>query len=523
MSRVRLPIGIQDFEKIVNDGYLYVDKTEYIYSLAHGDGSSYFLSRPRRFGKSLLLSTFKAYFEGKKELFKGFKIYELEKEWAEYPVLYIDFNKTNYREELAIEGVLNEHLTSWEKKYNIDSHDGALGERFRAVIEAAYNITSKRVVILVDEYDKPLLENGGEAERMEHDKAVYKGFFSTLKSYDRFIKFTFLTGVTKFSKVSIFSDLNHLVDLTTDEYNSTICGITEDEIKEYFDGLVEVMAQANNFTKEECYNELKKMYDGYHFHHNSVGVYNPFSLLNALSKKEFGMWWFETGTPTFLVEKLYKYQYDIKNITAGKVYASEATLKDYREDNPDPIPLLYQTGYLTIVDYDSRRRRYTLSYPNEEVKYGLLESLAPTYLGQNKYANSALNIFMIDEYIEEGDTESLKDVFTALYASLPYPTDNDDRIVEQNFQNVAYLVFMLLGQFVKTEVHTAKGRADVIVETDDYIYVMEFKRDSSADEALNQIEEKGYATPYKADQRKLFKIGVNFDSTKRTLDDWKVI
>ena len=522
MSRKRLPIGIQDFESLINDGYLYVDKSNYIYSLTHGDGKAYFLSRPRRFGKSLLLSTMRAYFEAKKELFKGFKIYESEDEWIEYPVLYFDFNKRNYREDMAIEGVLNEHLSSWEKEYNIDSHDGDLGERFRNIIETAYNATGKRVVILVDEYDKPLLENGAEAERMEHDKAVYKGFFSTLKSYDRFIKFAFLTGVTKFSKVSIFSDLNHLVDLTMDEDNSAICGITEEEIINNFDDLVEDTAKNNNITKDECYHELKRMYDGYHFHHNSKGVYNPFSLLNALSRKEFGMWWFETGTPTFLIDKIKDNNFDFKSLASGEIYANESQLKDYRNDNPDPIPLLYQTGYLTIKSYDKDFRSYQLSYPNDEVKYGFLESLSAAYL-ENDVKPGPLNVRSFGIDIKQGNTDGLRDRLTALYASLPYPTDNDGRIVEQNFQNVAYLVFMLLGQFVKTEVHTAKGRAGVIVETDDYIYVMEFKRDSSADEALNQIEEKGYTTPYAADKRKLFKIGINFDSAKRTIDDWKVL
>lgn len=517
----KLPIGIQDFEKLRNGNFVYVDKTEYIYKLVQ-TGAPYFLSRPRRFGKSLFLSTLRYYFEGRKELFEGLKISEMISEepdaWTAYPVFYFDFNKDDYQREDALEAVLDDHLTKWEKEYAVKAGDKSLAARFQQLIEKVYSDANKGVVVLVDEYDKPLLE-GGEDERIEHNKAVFKGFFSTLKSYDRYIKFVFITGVTKFSKVSIFSDLNQLYDITLNDEYSGICGITEAELKSVFASEIEAMAEASGVSTDKCLLRLKKMYDGYHFSEKSEGVYNPFSLLNALQKKKFDMYWFATGTPTFLIEKLKKSNYDFKKLTDGDIYANAATLTDYRADNPDPIPLFYQTGYLTIKAYDDRRMRYTLGYPNDEVKYGFIESLIPYYTHSRRNSRG-LDIFEIDDCIENGDADKLRDIFTALFASLPYPAD--EAVIEQNFQNVIYIVFVLLGQYVHTELHSAKGRADCVVETDDYVYIFEFKRDRSAREALNQIEEKGYATPYAADKRTLYKVGVNFNSAERTIDEWVV-
>ena len=516
----KLPIGIQDFESIRKDDYLYVDKTEYIYELVH-NGKPYFLSRPRRFGKSLFLSTLRAYFEGRKELFEGLKIVELEKDsvWQEYPVFYIDFNKRNFKADSALEEVLDVHLREWESVYGDEEKNSPLEIRFQYLIKKAAETTGKNAVVLVDEYDKPLLE-AADTEMTEHNKSVFKGFFSTLKSYDRYLKFVFITGVTKFSKVSIFSDLNQLNDISLDARYSGICGITEAELKDCFIPETRSLAEAKDITIKECLNELKKMYDGYHFHQNAEGVYNPFSLLNAFDKKEFGMYWFATGTPTFLVERLKESGFDAKQFTTDDYYEEESSLTDYRIDNENPVPLFYQTGYLTIKDYDEEFRSYALGYPNEEVKYGFLKSLAPYYLcAENTSRPLDVRNFVKD--IRKGDTDSLRDKFTALFARLPYP--NDEKIVEQNFQNVIYIVFMLLGQFVLTEIHSAKGRADCILETDDYVYIFEFKRDATADEALKQIEEKGYAGSYAADNRKLLKIGVNFNSKERIIDDWKVV
>ena len=516
----KLPIGMQDFEDIIREGYLYVDKTEYIYRLVN-TGKPYFLSRPRRFGKSLFLSTLRAYFEGKKELFSGLMIEKLEEEnpnsWQEYPVFYFDFNKDTYRDMSVIDDVLNTHLEKWEAIYHTNRGTYSLAARFQNLVEKAYEVTGRGVVVLVDEYDKPLLELG-DKELLEHNKAVFKGFFSTLKSYDRYLKFVFITGVTKFSKVSIFSDLNQLNDISLDREYSGICGITEAEIKENFGPEIEAFCEANGESYDECLAGLKCMYDGYHFSRDSEGVYNPFSLLNAFSKKEYGMYWFSTGTPTFLIEKLKRSDFDPKKITGGEVYVDENTLTDYRYDSTDPRPLFYQSGYLTISGYDKEFRSYKLDYPNEEVKYGFLKSLEP-YFFKEEEGTSSLDIrsFVMD--VRAGNSDTLKDRFTALFARLPYP--NDEKIVEQNFQNVIYIVFMLLGQYVTTEIHSSKGRADCIVETDAYVYIFEFKRDKSAEEALEQIEEKGYARPYAADPRKLIKIGVNFNSTEGTIDDWR--
>ena len=518
----KLPIGIQDFEKIRNEGYIYVDKTEHIHNLVQS-GAPFFLSRPRRFGKSLFLSTLKAYFEGKKELFEGLKIRGLEEEnkdaWQRYPVFYIDFNKKNFKEDSALETVLDEHVRAWEAVYGDERSDRSLEERFRYCIERAVETTGKNAVVLVDEYDKPLLE-GADEDMVEHNKAVFKGFFSTLKSYDRYLKFVFITGVTKFSKVSIFSDLNQLNDISLDYRYSGICGITETEIKSDFDPEIEMLAANNQISKEECLAELKKMYDGYHFHQNSEGVYNPFSLLSAFDKREFGMYWFSTGTPTFLIDKLKESGFDAKQFTTDEYYEEESSLTDYRMDNENPVPLFYQTGYLTIRGYDAEFRSYALGYPNEEVRYGFLKSLAPYYLCAEK-TSRPLDVRNFVKDIRKADTDSLRDRFTELFARLPYP--NDERQVEQNFQNVVYIVFMLLGQYTNAEVHSAKGRADCTVETDDYVYIFEFKRDSTADEAIKQIEDMGYADTYAADSRKLIKIGADFDSKERNLDGWMVV
>ncbi|MBR1862433.1 MAG: ATP-binding protein [Lachnospiraceae bacterium] len=517
----KLPIGIQDFERLIKGKYIYVDKTEYVYKLAKS-GLPYFLSRPRRFGKSLFLSTLRAYFEGKKELFKGLKIEELEREdpdaWQEYPVFYFDFNKDEYRRAVALEDVLKTHLEKWESEYNVEPGEHSLAARFQNLIVKAVETTGRNAVVLVDEYDKSPLEVGNE-ERLEHNEAVFKGFFSTLKSYDRYLKFVFLTGVTKFSKVSIFSDLNHLNDISLDREYSGICGITQGELEETFGPEIEMLADSQGLDRERCLAELKKMYDGYHFSRSSEGIYNPFSLINAFGKKEFGMYWFSTGTPTFLIEKLKSSGFDAKQITSGELYASESVLTDYRYDNPNPIPLFYQTGYLTITGYDKKYRSYQLNYPNDEVKYGFLESLAPLFLNEEKEPDP-LDIRSFGRDIDTGNTDGLRDRFTALFSRLPYP--NEEKTVENNFQNVIYIVFMLLGQYTRAEVHSSKGRADCIVETDDYVYIFEFKRDKTAEEALKQIEDMGYAKPYAADRRKLIKIGVSFDSKERSVSGWIV-
>lgn len=518
----RLPIGVQSFAKLRTENFIYVDKTRFIYDLVH-KSAQYFLSRPRRFGKSLFLSTLKAYWEGKKELFSGLAIAELEKDnptaWQSCPVFYIDFNKESYQRDGALEDVLDEHLRGWEELYG-GRQGETLGGRFRSLLQRAYEKTGRGCVVLVDEYDKSLLDVLGNNELEEHNKEVFKGFFSTLKSYDQYLQFVFITGVTKFSKVSIFSDLNQLDDITMQPAYANICGITETELQKNFASELAKLAASQQMNADECLIALRNMYDGYHFAPFSKGVYNPFSLLKAFSANMLEPYWFATGTPTFLTKQVKQMRLDASKFTNHTIYASGAVMTDYRFDNPDPIPLLYQTGYLTIFDYDARRQRYVLGFPNDEVKYGFLSSLLPAYT-PTATAAMGTDIFTIDEYIENGDIEGVGDIFKALFAGIPYTTD--DAPFEHYFQSVIYLVFTLLGRYVHCEVHSVKGRADCIVETTDFVYLFEFKVGKSAQEALTQIEEKGYADAYKADKRKLYKIGVSFDGEKRSLAEWKVV
>ena len=516
----RLPIGVQSFEKIRSDGYIYVDKTRYVHSLALR-GGQYFLSRPRRFGKSLFLSTLKAYWQGRRELFEGLEIAELEKDhegaFEPYPVFYFDFNGQNYQDR-ALEDVLDGILSEWEELYGCEKN-GALSDRFKRLMRSAEEKTGKKCVVLVDEYDKPLLEVLENNELEEHNKAVFKGFFGTLKSYDEYLQFVFITGVTKFSKVSIFSDLNQLNDISMYEEYSAICGLTEEEVCGNFQPELLRMAEKQSLSESECLQKMKRMYDGYHFFPDCPGIYNPFSVINALSKKSLSAFWFATGTPTFLVRRLKDMHFDVRQFAENTIYADAVILSDYRAENPDLVPLLYQTGYLTIVGAESEEGPYILGFPNEEVRLGFLKSLFPEYLPAAT-TGSGKDIFAIRSYLLKGDTEGMRETLAALFASIPYTTD--DAPFEHYFQTVIYLVFTLLGQYARTEVHSSRGRADCILETDKFVYIFEFKVDKSAQEALAQIEEKDYAAPYGADERQLFKIGVNFDSETRSLAEWLV-
>lgn len=518
----KLPLGIQGFQKLREENFLYVDKTEYIFRLVH-DNVPFFLSRPRRFGKSLLLNTLKAYWEGKKDLFSGLAIEKLEEgnadAWKAHPIFYFDFNGVNYQEKGSLERALEFQLQRWEEEFESVNDHNTPGERFQKLLITAREKTGLRCVILVDEYDKPLLDVVEKPELQEHNKEVFKGFFSTLKSYDEYIQFIFITGVSKFHKVSIFSDLNQLTDISLSKQYAGLCGITDTELKQYFEKEIADLAGEQELLREECLTELKKTYDGYRFHPDGVRVYNPYSLLNAFFDREFGSYWFATGTPTFLIKKLRENSFDIRKFTDYTIYASESVLKDYTGDMLEPIPLLYQTGYLTIADYEKQRKRYTLCFPNEEVKYGFLESLLPSYVPK-AVAGTGLDIFTLDDYIENGKVDQVRDVLTALFANIAYTQEADP--FEHYFQAVIYIVFTLLGKYTVCEMHTYSGRIDCRVQTNDYIYLFEFKRDDSADAALAQIDSKDYALPFIADSRKLYKIGVSFDSSTRKLVGWKV-
>ncbi|MBR2215112.1 MAG: ATP-binding protein [Selenomonadaceae bacterium] len=518
----KLPIGLQYFEGLRLDNYVYVDKTQYLYNLAEG-GKYYFLSRPRRFGKSLFLSTIRAYFEGKRKLFAGLKIVELTQDdptaWQAHPVFHFDFTGADYSNENALEAILDEHLRRWEETYALNGKGITLGERFRNLLIQANRQSGLRCVVLVDEYDKPLLEATNNPPLLDANKNLFKGFFSTLKGFDRYIRFAFITGVTKFTKVSIFSDLNQLDDISLQKKFAGICGITEEELLNNFQPEISELAIDKSLTVEECIKTLKERYDGYHFHSEAVGVYNPFSLLKAFSAREFGAYWFASGTPTFLVNKMVAAGFDLRKLTNKNLRVTEARLANYRGEENDPIPLLYQTGYLTLAGYDNVRNQYLLKVPNQEVEYGLLECLLPSYIPPLTVGND-MDIYTLGDYIDSGDLDGIKNVITAIFANIPYTTAATP--FEHYFQTVIYLVFKLLGRFTQCEMFTATGRVDCIVQAANYIYLFEFKRDSTAKAALEQIEAKEYALPFVADKRSLYKIGVAFDSKTRLVSDWLV-
>jgi hypothetical protein len=509
------PIGIQNFEKIRREGYFYIDKTALAYSLAK-TGSYYFLSRPRRFGKSLLISTLEAYFEGKKELFEGLAIEKLEKDWTRYPVLHIDLNARKYENLDSLKSELNKHLEIWEKQYGDEYKDRALEERFYHVIAKAYEKTGRPVVILVDEYDKPLLQSIGNEKLQTEYRNTLKAFYGVLKSMDGFIKFALLTGVTKFGKVSVFSDLNNLEDISMRRNFIEICGITEKEIHDNLEPELHDLADAQEMTYEEVCQELKDRYDGYHFNYNTVGLYNPFSLLNTFKALEFGDYWFETGTPSYLVELLKRDHYDLYRMAHEKTDAEVLNSIDSTSQNP--IPVIYQSGYLTIKDYDSRFGNYTLGFPNKEVEEGFIRYLLPFY-SPYKQNDSNFQIPKFVNEVESGEVDAFFRRLQSFFADTPYELVKD---LELHYQNVLFIVFKLIGFYVKAEYHTSEGRIDLLLQTDKYIYIMEFKLEGTAEEALQQIEDKQYALPFAHDNRKLFKIGVNFSNKSRNIEKWIV-
>ena len=492
-----------------------MDKSDLIYRLAT-TGKYYFLSRPRRFGKSLLVSTMEAYFQGKKELFQGLAIEQLEKDWTDYPVLHLDLSGKTYNKPEDLDMILDMHLCQWEKAIGMQTLYPEPDLRFQTIIDTAYESTGKQVVILIDEYDKPLLDSVGNEPLREAFRSRLQGFYSVMKSQDGKLRFGFLTGVTKLGKLSIFSGLNNLNDISMDWEFSSLCGISESELHAYFDHEVAAMAQANRLTKEECYAKLKDYYDGYHFCENADDIYNPFSLLSALRKKRFSDYWYETGTPTFVVKALRNGKFNLEDLTLEGVPAS--ALGGVNADDSDPVPVLYQSGYLTIKSYDERWERYSLKYPNKEVERGFMEGLARIYTPSLSY-NTPFDIRKFVEDFEKGDTESLMKRFEAFFADADYEIVGD---AELYFQNTMYVMCKLMGQYTQVERHTSNGRMDIVVQTDQYIYIMELKMDASADEALKQIEDKGYAKPFAADSRKLFKIGVDFSSQTRRIAEWKM-
>ena len=513
---MKYPIGIQSFPDIRERGFVYVDKTAFVYRMALM-GKFYFLSRPRRFGKSLLISTMEAYFLGRKELFKGLAIEQLETEWKTYPVLHLDLNAQNYVNEKALQEELDKHLVIWEQAYGMAIDKSLSPEtRFYNVIRTAYKKTGSQVVVLVDEYDKPLLATIDNKTLHDAYRNTLKAFFSVLKSLDACIRFGFITGVSKFSHVSIFSDLNNLDDISMDSRYVDICGISEQELHTYFDSSIHELADANGMTYEEACEKLRKQYNGYHFRENSIGIYNPFSLLNTFAKGVFNDYWFATGTPTFLVKLLQSKNYKLGDLEGKKVMSDMLSAPATSASNP--IPMLYQSGYLTVKDYDRNMRIYTLGYPNEEVERGFLNFLLPYYtpVGDDDKA-SFLNGFVMA--VNEGRPEDFLLLMQTMLAGRDYRIAGD---AEKYFQNTFYLIFQLLGFNVQVEQATSQGRIDITIQTEDYIYIIELKLDKTAEEALRQIKENNYARPFQTDKRKLYLIGVNFSSETRTVEKWVV-
>lgn len=528
VSNMKYPIGIQTFDKIIDGGYVYVDKTDLIYQLVQGN--IYFLGRPRRFGKSLLVSTLEQYFRGNKELFKGLAIDKLETEWKQYPVFHIDFSTGNYLNDGVLEDVLSDNLTEWEAQYEVVKTSNDLGLRFQKVLRAAHEKTGLGAVVLIDEYDKPILDVIELDYQVEHlgkmisleekHRNIMKSFYTTFKGADADLRFVFLTGVTKFSQISMFSGFNQPADISLSRNYEALCGITKDELEKYFAEPIAEIAQIYHCTEEEMLQKLKMKYDGYHFSEKMVDVFNPFSLLNAFYNMKLGGYWFKSGTPTYLVRLLNHFDENLDELV-GKYYGVPQ-FDDYKADIEKPLPMIYQSGYLTIKDYDQDTESFLLDIPNNEVREGLLTILANAYL-QAKEDSASWLITSVHQ-LKQGKLQEFMDSLTAFLASIPYSVRrrNDEREYERYFDYTFYLLLRMLSCYMLfREKETSKGRADCVYETPNDVYIFEFKLDGSAEGALLQIEDKGYAKEYAIDSRHIHQIGVNFSSKTGTIEEWK--
>lgn len=521
LNRMKYPIGIQSFDQLIEDGYVYVDKTDLVYRLVK-EGKIYFLSRPRRFGKSLLVSTLKNYFLGRKELFKGLKMEALEKDWKVYPVFHIDFNGGNFTQKGVLQRWIDGYVSSWERELGMEADKNLpTGLRFIELLKTAYEKSGLRAVVLVDEYDKPILDVLDYDKDLEEEhRNILKGFYSTFKGADEYLQFVFLTGVTKFSQVSVFSGFNQPKDISMHAKYETLCGISQAEFEHYFRESVEQMAEDYGCAFDEMMSMLKLQYDGYHFSDRMTDVYNPFSLLNAFDSGRIYDFWFKSGTPTYLIRLLAHSNENMNEIT-GKYYSPEEFI-DYKANVEQPLPMIYQSGYLTIKKFDMEEMTFLLDFPNNEVKRGFLTMVASSYFDKTETASW---IRKAASQLKKGELDDFRAGLTSFLASIPYTMrrKENEREKERYFHYTFYLIMRLISVYtVYTEKVQSQGRVDCIVETPNYVYIFEFKLDGTAEEAMRQIEEKGYAKEYEADARKLYQIGAVFSSETGTIEEWMV-
>lgn len=511
------PVGIQTFEKIINGNYLYIDKTEYVYNLVHSAPTHFFLSRPRRFGKSLLVSTLKSYFEGRRDLFKGLAIESLEKEWTQYPVLHFDMSLGKHLDKDGLERFLGNRLVAYEEKYGVTQPAVDANDRFTNLIIKACKQTGRKVVVLIDEYDAPLLDVMHEEENLPLLRNVMRNFYSPLKACDPYLRFVFLTGITKFSQLSIFSELNNINNISMMKPYAAICGITDEEMLTQMKGYIEQLAGHFSITTEEMLQRLKSKYDGYHFTWPSPDIYNPFSLMNAFDKENLDNYWFGSGTPTYLIEMLRKF-----NIIPSGIGSIEAMASEFdapTEQMNSMTALLYQSGYITIKDYDAMFQSYLLDIPNNEVRIGMMKSLIPYYVTRDSRATTSTVVNMARALYRD-DIDGMLGILQEFLLTVPY-CDNTD--YEGHYQQMLYIIFSLFGMYVDVEVRTPRGRVDIIMRTATTLYIIELKLGQSADAAIRQIELKDYPSRFAQCGLPVVKVGISFDSERKTIGEWKVL
>ena len=519
MTRKLYPIGIQTFSEIRTNDNLYIDKTAYIYRMANSDGKYFFLNRPRRFGKSLLVSTLLSYFEGRKELFKGLAIDNLENEWAEYPVLHFDLSGGKHQEEDQLNRYLDFILKDNERRFGVECDAVDANVRLANLIASVYKKTGKQVVVLIDEYDVPLLDVVHQDERLESLRHLMRNFYNPLKQCEPMLRFVFLTGITKFSQLSIFSELNNITNISMDEAYAGICGITKEELLTQMSDDIDRLAEKLSITRENAIQQLKDNYNGYHFTYPSPDIFNPYSLLNCFSKEKIGAYWFGSGTPTFLIEMMRKFGTTPMDIGESEM----ADVSDFdapTETMESIVPLLYQSGYVTIKDYDEETNLYELGIPNKEIRIGLFKSLLPNYLTRSSQRGKVA-IAQMSVLIKNGDIDGALELFRTFLATVPYCENTK---YEGHFQQLMYVVFALLTDYrILVEQRTSKGRTDITLETQDSIYIMELKFGNTADEALAQINANHYANAFAMNNKKTIKVGIGFDvKDERNITEWKV-